>query len=538
MTLKIGVRAASSATADAPLLAILVGAGREMPAALREVDRAMGGMLSRTYARGDFRGGRDETLHVTGGTSGPARVLLVGMGTPKQPRLGLRRAATLAARQAHRFGTGTVSVWSAATAAADVEAIVVGLNHGCWEYSDLKSATPAEERRAPLSEATILTRDPRRAAPGVAKGTAIAEGYAVARRLAQMPGNVCTPDLLAATAAEIARRHKLKLTVLGRKEMEKEGMGSFLCVAAGTPQYPKLIALEYRNGRKGAPPLALVGKGLCFDTGGISIKPAERMEFMKFDMCGAAGVLGAMEAIARLKLRVNVVGLIGATTNMPSGTAIKPGDVVKASNGKSIEIINTDAEGRLVLADVLHYASRFSQRRSLMQPRSRVHASLRCSTRPAPSGTTSPDARSARRGGARQQPAAASPSGTITRSRSSRTSPTSRTPADVPRERSRPRCSCRSSRRIRTGAPRRRGRRPRVGRMLIPRGPTGVPVGTFVEFVRGRRCSFARLVAPGASRRPRPLGRGRFATCSGRRIRRALGATPRAPTRRAPARTR
>jgi leucyl aminopeptidase len=136
-------------------------------------------------------------------------------------------------------------------------------------------------------------------------------------------------------------------------------MGSLLCVAQGTPEDPKLIALEYSGGAAGAAPVALVGKGLCFDSGGISIKPAQGMEWMKFDMCGAAGVLGAMEAIARLALPINVVGLIGSTTNMLSGTSFKPGDVVKSLSGKFIEIINTDAEGRLVLADVLSYASRF-----------------------------------------------------------------------------------------------------------------------------------------------------------------------------------
>src|ERR671938_57363 len=134
-------------------------------------------------------------------------------------------------------------------------------------------------------------------------------------------------------------------------------MGSFLCVAQGTPQEPKLIALEYRKGT--GRPVVLVGKGLCFDSGGISIKPAQGMEAMKFDMCGAAGVLGAMDAIGGLGLEVNVVGLVGSTTNMPSGDAVKPGDVVKAASGKSIEVINTDAEGRLVLADVLTYAKRF-----------------------------------------------------------------------------------------------------------------------------------------------------------------------------------
>jgi leucyl aminopeptidase len=148
--------------------------------------------------------------------------------------------------------------------------------------------------------------------------------------------------------------------VLGREAMEREKMGSFLSVAQGTTQDPKLIVLTYSGGASGAAPIVLVGKGLCFDSGGISIKPAQGMEWMKFDMCGAAGVLGAMEAIGRMELPINVVGLIGATTNMPSGEAVKPGDVVRASNGKFIEIINTDAEGRLVLADVLSFAKRLS----------------------------------------------------------------------------------------------------------------------------------------------------------------------------------
>jgi leucyl aminopeptidase len=175
-----------------------------------------------------------------------------------------------------------------------------------------------------------------------------------------MPGNLCTPDFLVQTAREIGERHGIEVSVLGREEMEREGMGSFLCVAQGTPQDPKLIVMQYSGGSQGDPPVALVGKGLCFDSGGISIKPAAGMEWMKFDMSGAGGVLGAMETIGRLKLKVNVVGLVGSTTNMPSGTAVKPGDVVRSMSGKFIEIINTDAEGRLVLADVLSYATRFN----------------------------------------------------------------------------------------------------------------------------------------------------------------------------------
>jgi leucyl aminopeptidase len=237
--------------------------------------------------------------------------------------------------------------------------MVVGLAMGAWEYVDLKTPPPEAERKKPLTRAIIVTNDSKAAKDALSRGEAIAAGYEVARRLAQMPGNLCTPDHLAKTASDIGRRHKLKVTVLGRREMERQKMGSFLCVAQGTDQDPKLVTMEYRKGKRGAAPIVLVGKGLCFDTGGISIKPADRMEFMKFDMCGAAGVLGAMEAIARLKLKVNVVGMFGATTNMPSGTAVKPGDVVISHLGKSIEIINTDAEGRLVLADVLSYARRF-----------------------------------------------------------------------------------------------------------------------------------------------------------------------------------
>ena len=218
---------------------------------------------------------------------------------------------------------------------------------------------PDAERRPSLDSVRLVVADARKSKSAYEAGLALGEGQSLARRLAMMPGNLCTPEYLANTAREIGKRHDLPVTVLGRKELEKLGCGSFLAVAQGTPQDPKLVVIEYMKGKKSAAPIALVGKGVCFDSGGISIKPAPGMELMKFDMSGAAGVLGAMETIARLKLKVNVVGLIGATTNMPSGTAINPGDVVRSMTGKSIEIINTDAEGRLILADVLGYAHRY-----------------------------------------------------------------------------------------------------------------------------------------------------------------------------------
>jgi leucyl aminopeptidase len=287
------------------------------------------------------------------------RVLLVGMGPATDRPGALRRAAAIAARQAARMGVGRLAFYAGAMNETDVEAAGLGLMAGAWDFRELKTAPPADEQRAALEEATILTGDVGARTAGARVARAIGEGHSLARRLGMLPGNICTPDYLAATAKEIADRYSMQLTVLGRKEMERERMGSFLSVAQGTAQDPKLIAMEYRRGPKDAPPIVLVGKGLCFDSGGISIKPAQGMEWMKFDMCGAAGVLGALEAIGGMKLPINVVGLIGATTNMPSGDAVKPGDVVTASNGKTIEVINTDAEGRLVLADVLVYAAGF-----------------------------------------------------------------------------------------------------------------------------------------------------------------------------------
>jgi len=360
MTLSLNVGAPDLGGIDTPLLVIALATSPTLSGELRPVDAATGGALGRALSRRDFRGGRDETLHLAGGERGVLRVLLVGIGTATDRPGALRRAAAIAARQAGRMGVGRLAFYAGAMTEADVEASGLGLIAGAWDFKELKTAPPSDETRAPLEEATILTADVAARTNGSKVARAIGEGHSLARRLGMLPGNICTPEYLAATAKEIAARYAMQLTVLGRKEMEREKMGSFLCVAQGTSQDPKLIAIEHRRGPKGAAPIVLVGKGLCFDSGGISIKPAAGMEWMKFDMCGAAGVLGAMEAIGRLELPVNVVGLIGSTTNMVSGDAVKPGDVVQASNGKFIEIINTDAEGRLVLADVLVYAKRFN----------------------------------------------------------------------------------------------------------------------------------------------------------------------------------
>jgi leucyl aminopeptidase len=359
MPASISLSPVAPAEFNGPVLAIALGEKPVLSSALSALDGLLGGPLARSIEARDFRGAKDEVLHVTGQAAGPRRVVLIGLGAPKDRPGALRRAAALAARQGAKLGAGEIGFFAGDLSDPEIESVTVGLAAGSWEYKDLKTPPPEDERRSPLNAARILAPDTAGARKAVTSGEAIGAGHSLARTLAMMPGNLCTPDFLAQTAREIASRHGMRITVLGRSEMQAEGMGSFLSVAQGTPQDPKLIALEYPGGTAGSKPVALVGKGLCFDSGGISIKPAQSMEDMKFDMCGAAGVLGALEAIGRMKLPVNVVGLIGATTNMPSGTAVNPGDVVRSHLGKYIEIINTDAEGRLVLADVLSYARRF-----------------------------------------------------------------------------------------------------------------------------------------------------------------------------------
>ncbi len=358
MSLALSLQPGDPARVRIPLLCVALQAGKPLPRDLVRLDRATGGAIARARRARDFKAARDETLLLYAKGRGPTRVLLIGLGPTLTPA-SVARAAAIAGRRANALGAGRAAFWFPGSDPAALESAVVGGALGAWEYTDLRTQPPASERPKPLTALVFvagLTNAKVRAA--FAAGRAVAEGQRIARTLAMMPGNLCTPEFIADTARDVSKRHKLRCTVRGRKEMQALGMGSFLAVAQGTPQDPKLIVIEYSGGKKGDAPVCLVGKGLCFDSGGISIKPAEKMEWMKFDMCGAAGVIGAMDAIARMKLRINVVGLVGSTTNMPSGTAMNPGDVVTALNGKSIEIINTDAEGRLVLADVLTFAAR------------------------------------------------------------------------------------------------------------------------------------------------------------------------------------
>jgi leucyl aminopeptidase len=193
----------------------------------------------------------------------------------------------------------------------------------------------------------------------VAEGSALVEGMNLAKDLGNLPANVCTPPYLGKTAQGLAKKVGLKVEVLGRKQIEALGMGSFLSVAQGSDMPPQLIVMRHLGGKAGEAPLVLVGKGITFDTGGISLKPGEAMDEMKYDMCGAAAVMGTMYAAALLKLKRNVIGVIPTCENMPSGQATRPGDIVKSMSGQTIEILNTDAEGRLILCDALTYVERF-----------------------------------------------------------------------------------------------------------------------------------------------------------------------------------
>src|SRR2546425_466627 len=356
---------AALAALETPLLAVALAEGSDVPPSLAALDQAAGGVLTRAIASGDFKGKRDETSLLYSAAGKAQRVLLVGMGKVGDvTRNSLRRAAAVAAKRARALGATQLAVAVASearngTTARDLgQAIVEGAAQGAWTFTELK-ASPEDPR--PEVDAIAIACDAREAKDAEAGrrvGDAIAAGHRRTRYLQVLPGNVCTPAYLAAEAQRLADTYGFAVTALDRQGIEQQGMGALLAVAQGSAQEPRFIVLEHRGGGDAAP-IVLVGKGVTFDSGGISIKPAQNMDDMKFDMSGAAAVLGTFEVLGQRKPKINVVGLIPATENLPSGKALKPGDVVKSHLGKTIEIINTDAEGRLILCDALSYARRF-----------------------------------------------------------------------------------------------------------------------------------------------------------------------------------
>ncbi|HET9065905.1 MAG TPA: leucyl aminopeptidase [Gemmatimonadales bacterium] len=359
MSLPVSIRVADAVDLATPALFVPVFQASEFPSHLAALDRAIGGGLAAAWASGDFTGKTDETVLVHGrGTL--TRIVLLGMGeVGKTTASTIRRAAMSAGKRARTLGVPTAAflVPDAPLAARDLgRAIGEGLPYGAWYYGALKR--PAKEPKPELSALEVVraSADSEFAA-GVEVGLAISEGQAFTRGLQVLPSDVCTPAYLAEQAEGIASRHGMQVTVLDKAGLEREGMGAILAVGKGSVHDPRFIVLEYTGG-EGAP-IVLIGKGVTFDAGGISIKPAAGMEEMKYDMSGAAAVLGTMEVIGRLQPKVNVVALVPSAENMVSGSAYRPGDVVHTHLGKTIEVLNTDAEGRLLLADALSWAHRY-----------------------------------------------------------------------------------------------------------------------------------------------------------------------------------
>jgi leucyl aminopeptidase len=361
--MQFSIKALSPESAKTGCVVLGIHSNQELTAAAKRVDQAARGTLRK--ALGDLSGKPGSTLLLrTLPGVAAERVLLVGLGERKEfSESGYRDAVRGAANALKELGAKEAvfflvdSKIGSRSVSWNVRQTVLGLREAFYRFDQLKtqkkSAEPALAHVVlPLSANTPLQET-------LDEAQATADGAALSRTLGNLPSNICTPSYLADEAKKLARQFKLQVEVLERRDMEKIGMGAFLSVTNASHQPPKLIVLRYSGGAKGDKPLALVGKGITFDTGGISLKPAGEMDEMKFDMSGAGSVLGTIRALAGMRAPLNVVGVIPACENMPGGHATKPGDIVTTLSGQTVEILNTDAEGRLILCDALTYAARF-----------------------------------------------------------------------------------------------------------------------------------------------------------------------------------
>lgn len=350
---------------DTPLLAGFLFEGWEAPS-LAVPGLVLANSVARAAADLRGRSGSSHLFHADPADAGPRRLLLLGAGkradcTPED----IRRLAARAVRKAAELEIERVTIDGLGAPSIEPDRFGQVLAEGAvladWRFDELKTrpreGDPPASTVATVEIAAASDFDGMRA--GARAGAIMAEAENFARTLQSRPGNVATPSHLAESASDMASELGLEARVLGPREMRDENMLALLAVAQGSVQEPRLIVLEYRGGTRGDAPLVLVGKGLTFDAGGISLKPAKGMEDMKFDMSGGAAVLGALRGVARLGLDVNVVGIVPSSENLVNGGAVKPGDVIGSREGKTIEVINTDAEGRLILADALSYARTF-----------------------------------------------------------------------------------------------------------------------------------------------------------------------------------
>ena len=344
---------AGVAGVNADALIVVLPANGDLPQYGSVVDAALADALK----GGDLerKAGRSVYLPRLAGVKAGRVVLAVARDTSPKAF----KAAVVSALVAIKSGPAKhLAVMGGESTAAHAEALAIAVGDATYHYTKTKPSAAPAPALAKVSyvvpKAAVAT-----AKAGLAIGAAIVSGMNLAKECANLPANFATPTFLGEQALGMVKTHGLEVEVLDRKACEKLGMGSFLSVARGSEEPPKFIVMKYMGGAKKDAPVVLVGKGITFDTGGISLKPGPEMDEMKFDMCGAASVLGTVRAVAELKLKVNLVGLIPTCDNMPSGKATKPGDVVTSMSGQTIEILNTDAEGRLILCDALTYAERF-----------------------------------------------------------------------------------------------------------------------------------------------------------------------------------
>jgi leucyl aminopeptidase len=342
--------------------------GRSLTGICGKFDRASAGRIRQLIRAGDASAKLGQSLLIRDvkGT-GAASLLLIGCGSkknfgPAELAKAASAAAEVLAKTSIRAATSLLSfdAGHGIDAYAAARATVQAMRFARYRFTEQKSRSDPAPKLARL----VIAVDDKSGVPearrGIGDATAIANGVELARDLGNRSPNVCTPAHLAEVARGLGKKHSaLTVKVLSEEQMSKLGMGALLSVAAGTDEPAKLIVMQYKGAAADVPPVALCGKGITFDTGGISLKPPPKMDEMKFDMCGAASVIGAMASIAELELAVNVVAIVPACENMPGGRATRPGDIVKSLSGQTIEILNTDAEGRLVLCDALTYAREF-----------------------------------------------------------------------------------------------------------------------------------------------------------------------------------
>ncbi|MDH4561671.1 leucyl aminopeptidase [Pseudomonas sp. BN411] len=361
------VKSARLETLKTATLVVAVGEGRKLGATAQAVDAAAGGAITTLLKRGDLAGKVGQTLLLHSLPNLKAeRVLLVGSGKERELSDRQFRKMIAAVNGVLKGLGGSDAILALSELAVKgrdaygkARLMVETLADGAYVFDRFKSqkADPKALKKVTLLVEKADQADVER---GSLHAQAIANGMAFTRDLGNLPPNLCHPSFIAEEAKAMAKAHKnLKVEVLDEKKLKELGAGAFLAVAQGSEQPPRMIVLNYQGGKKDDKPFALVGKGITFDTGGISIKPAAGMDEMKYDMCGAASVLGTFRAVLELQLPINLVGLLACAENMPSGGATRPGDIVTTMSGQTVEILNTDAEGRLVLCDTLTYAERF-----------------------------------------------------------------------------------------------------------------------------------------------------------------------------------